>query len=75
MNKNNKIRGCIRIYMREFFVFIHKKASFPSGCTRKLCHVVARLNRINQYALRLVPSGKSFFADNVIFITHNKGAL
>ncbi len=65
MNKNNKIRGCIRIYMREFFVFIHKKASFPSGCTKKLCHFVARLGNRNHYYLHLAPSGKSFFVNNV----------
>ncbi len=66
MNINNKIGGCIRIYIREFFVFIHKKASFPTGCAKKLCHFVARLNQLNYIALRLAPSGKSFFVNNAM---------
>ena len=67
MNKRNKIGGCIGLYVREFFTFIHKKAPFPSGCVKKLCRFVTRLDLEVNLALRLAPSGKSFFTDNVIF--------
>ncbi len=66
MNKSKKLEECIREYIQEFYAFIHKKASFPLGCAKKLCHFVVKLNHSMNYALRLTPGGKSFFVNNVI---------
>ncbi len=47
-----------------FLDSLNKKESVPTGCSKKRCHVVARLARYAHIALRLAPSGKRFLPCN-----------
>ncbi len=61
MEKRRKIEERIWIYGREFSSFLHKKASFPSGCLKKLCPRCRKSQPMPHIASRLAPGGQSFF--------------